>query len=117
MLVSQKLSIPYLPLSLPSHGQVAMTTCVDPPAVEEGLIFSLFQSLSPHKSMGLDVIQAKALREISDNVAKPLSIIFEKGWRVGYIPYDWKRQNVTGLSASSSALRRTQEITGPLVLL
>lgn len=91
MLMNQKFFIPYLPLSLPSQGQVPMAIYVGPPVVEERLIFSLLQGLGPYKSMGLDVIHSKALREISDNVAKPLSIIFEKRWRTGYVPYDWKR--------------------------
>lgn len=49
-----------------------------PPISGGRVVFSLLQGLSPHKSMGLDVIHSRALREISDNVAKLLSIIFEK---------------------------------------
>ncbi|KAK4806136.1 hypothetical protein QYF61_001059 [Mycteria americana] len=71
-------------------------TCVDPPSGEEGLVCSLLQGLNPHKSMGLDGIHPRVLGEVADIiVARPLSIIFEKSWRSGDIPDDWKRANVT----------------------
>ncbi|KAK4811373.1 LOW QUALITY PROTEIN: hypothetical protein QYF61_027602 [Mycteria americana] len=70
------------------------TTRVDPPAVEEGLVCGLLQGLNPHKSMGPDGIHPRVLREVPDVVARPLAIIFEKPWRSGDIPDDWKRANV-----------------------
>jgi len=35
------------------------------------------------------------LRELSDVIAEPLSIIFERSWRTGEVPKDWRKVNVT----------------------
>ena len=34
------------------------------------------------------------LRELTDVVAKPLSIIFRQSWLTGDVPVDWKLANV-----------------------
>ena len=51
--------------------------------------------LNVYKSMGLDDIKPRDLREFADVVAKPLSIIFEKLWPSGEVSRNWRKRNIT----------------------
>jgi len=35
------------------------------------------------------------LRELADVIAEPLSIVFERSWRTGEVPEDWRKANIT----------------------
>ncbi|KGL97434.1 hypothetical protein N301_02502, partial [Charadrius vociferus] len=52
------------------------------------------RNLKVHKSTRPDEIHPWVLR-VLDEVAKPLSIIFEKPWQPREVPADWKRGNIT----------------------
>uniref|UniRef100_K7EYL3 Reverse transcriptase domain-containing protein n=1 Tax=Pelodiscus sinensis TaxID=13735 RepID=K7EYL3_PELSI len=44
--------------------------------------------------MGPDLMHPRVLRELANVTEEPLAIIFEKSWRLGEIPDNWKKANV-----------------------
>ncbi|PKU48079.1 rna-directed dna polymerase from mobile element jockey-like [Limosa lapponica baueri] len=67
----------------------------EPPTVGEDQVRDHLRNLKVHKSMGPEEIHPQVPRELADEVAKPLSIIFEKSWQSGEDPIDWKRGSIT----------------------
>jgi len=45
--------------------------------------------------MGPGGMHPRVLRELADVTAEPLSIIFERSWRTGEVPEDWRKASVT----------------------
>ncbi|KGL77080.1 RNA-directed DNA polymerase from mobile element jockey, partial [Tinamus guttatus] len=65
------------------------------PWVEEDWVREHLRKLDTHESMGPDGMHPRVLWELAEVIAKPLSIIFERSWRTGEVPEDWKKANVT----------------------
>ena len=52
------------------------------------------QTLRPDKAAGPDNIPPKLLREFSNELCHPLSVILQKSLDEGVVPNDWKLANV-----------------------
>ncbi|PKU41684.1 rna-directed dna polymerase from mobile element hypothetical protein [Limosa lapponica baueri] len=80
-------------LTLKTRGKVWREE--DFPSVGEGWVRDHLAKLDIHKSMGPDGMHPRVMRELADVIAEPLSIIFEKYWRMGEVPEDWRKANIT----------------------
>ncbi|RMB93664.1 hypothetical protein DUI87_29893 [Hirundo rustica rustica] len=76
--------------------------CVDgargqngPSIIQEEAVRELLRCLDPHKSMGPDGIHPRVMKELTDDLMKPLTIIYHQSWPTGEVPDDWKLANVT----------------------
>uniref|UniRef100_A0A8B9I818 Reverse transcriptase domain-containing protein n=1 Tax=Anser brachyrhynchus TaxID=132585 RepID=A0A8B9I818_9AVES len=61
------------------------------------MVGDLLQHLDVRKSMEPDRIHARVLRELAEELAKPLSIIYQQSWLSGEVPVDWRLANVTSI--------------------
>ncbi|KFW97390.1 hypothetical protein N336_03727, partial [Phalacrocorax carbo] len=63
--------------------------------IQEEAAYDLLCHLDTHKSMGPDGIHTRVLRELVEELTKPLSIIYQQSWLTGEMPDDWRLTNVT----------------------
>ena len=65
-----------------------------PPILQEEGVKDLLCHLNTYKSMGLDGIHPRELREVVEQMAKPLSIVCQQSWLTGEVPDEWRIINV-----------------------
>ena len=54
-------------------------------------------NLNPYKSPGPDELHPRILKELSNELSLPLSLIFSKSFSEGELPQDWKDTIITPL--------------------
>ncbi|GAB0175731.1 mitochondrial enolase superfamily member 1 [Grus japonensis] len=65
------------------------------PITQGEMVSNLLHHLRTYKSMGLDGIHPRVLRELVEMLAKPLSSIYQQSWLTGEVPVDWRLASVT----------------------
>ncbi|TRZ11994.1 hypothetical protein HGM15179_015121, partial [Zosterops borbonicus] len=65
-----------------------------PPVIQEEAVRELLRHLDIQKSTGADGIHPRVMMELTDELVKPLSIIFQQSWLSGEIQDDWKLASV-----------------------
>ena len=63
--------------------------------ITESGVLKLLQCLKIHKASGPDQIRPRVLKEMENQVAPMLTVIFKKSYDDGEVPEDWKTANIT----------------------
>ena len=65
-----------------------------PCMIHDEIVLDLLQKLDAYKSMALDGLHPKTMRELADVAAKPRSIILQQSWLTGDVLVHWRLANV-----------------------
>ena len=68
----------------------------------QSAVYQKLRNLDPEKEVGDDNINPAILRNVADQFAVPLSIIFTTSMKSGKIPQDWRTANVTPIYKKGS---------------
>jgi len=68
-----------------------------PPIIQEEVVSDLQCHMDTYKSVGPGGIHQRVLRELAEELAKTLSIIYQQSWLTGKVPDDWRIANVTSV--------------------
>jgi len=64
-----------------------------PPIIQKEADNHLLCHLDTYKSMGPDGIHLRVLRELAEELAKPLSVVYQQSWLTGVVPDHTESQN------------------------
>ena len=75
--------------------------------ITEETVSLKLKSLNPNKSPGPDKIYPRLLKELHNELAKPLAILFNLSLKEGVLPNDWKHAEVTAIFKKGSKTEPT----------
>ena len=94
-----------------SNGKTCYSMRTQPPAlvdrdgeqnkpcmIHDEIVLDLLRKLDAHKSMGLDGVHPRVLRDLADMVAKTLSIILQQSWLTRNVMVDWRLASMMPMS-------------------
>ena len=70
--------------------------------IEAEEVKKLLNQLDPSKAMGPDEIHPRVLKELSNEIAEPLSIIYQTSLSTGRVPSAWREANVSAIHKKGS---------------
>nr|VZI11087.1 unnamed protein product [Spirometra erinaceieuropaei] len=91
----------------PSNSENMRDPTIENIVFREEAILEELKSLKECKSPGPDEIPAKLLFELAQQLAKPLSFLYQKSFDAGILPTDWKTAHITPLYKSGSRAQAT----------
>jgi len=68
-----------------------------PPIIQDEAVNDFLCHLDTYKSMRLDGIHQRVLKELAEELATPLSIISQQSWVTGEVPDDWRIASATAI--------------------
>ena len=60
-------------------------------------VFKLLLKLNPNKATGPDLLPARILKDMANEIAPILTAIFQRSFDTGIVPRDWRTANVTAI--------------------
>ena len=69
--------------------------------IQEETVRDLLLQLDCHRSMGPDEIHPRVLRELAEEIAEPLSIVYQRSLLTGEVPEVWRLASVTPIYKKS----------------
>ena len=62
--------------------------------ISENGLMKLLQNLNPGKAAGPDKLEPLLLRELREEIAPVIQVIFDRSLKTGKLPTDWMKANV-----------------------
>ncbi len=80
--------------TLPTFDPKPLTSVLQPLVVTQEMVAKKLKALRPDKSPGIDQLHPRVLKELAEELAAPLTIIYNTSLREGELPTQWREANI-----------------------